>query len=214
MGKGIAKSVRLSLGVELRKQVHVQGGTDEDLILVLQEAPDFIASLAKQLIEKARAIRVDWDGFRILNPKIAIGFPALKRPTLGEIQGSLSYIRSIERDDSTEESVVLKLATVLASTESFVSGNVYERRLVSLRSTGKLLGFQHREWLLEHQKDYPTLMALLGKVYIDFPGLVVVNGCGNHHVPCVRGHGTQFVGCWDWIARGFDGYGRFAFSSK
>lgn len=208
------KEVRIRLGVEIEKQVLANDGTREDISLVLKEAPDFAASVAEQLIERARIIR-DKYCFRLINNEVVIEIPALKRPTLGQLRREHSWIRSIERDDSTEEAVTLRLATLVKSCESAISGATYERRLEKQRAEGRLLGYQHLQYLLEMQTKYPALMALLGKnVYIDFPGLVVVYKSRSRRVPCVIDDGKQFGGLWHWLDDGFFSYGRVAVSSK
>ncbi len=92
--------------------------------------------------------------------EISISIPALKRPTLKQLQEKWSWIKTIERDSSTEEPLVLKLATVLSDKNS-IDGKEYERRIAL--SLSRLLGYQHLEWLIEHQDEYPDFMALLGK---------------------------------------------------
>ncbi|MEK7554553.1 MAG: hypothetical protein AAB518_01020 [Patescibacteria group bacterium] len=214
MGSGSAKSARLDFGIDLRKRVHMQGGTDEDIQLVREEAPDFLNTLAIQLLERARIIRGDRDCFRLMHDEVVIEIPALKRPTLPDLKRSWGYIREIERDDSTEEPLTLRLATVLKSDESLIPGTVYERRIEPLRNAGKLLGFQHRQWLLENQHKFPALTALLEKVYIDFPGIVVVYEDGHRIVPYASQSGGRLDGRWIWFDFGFSESGRIAVSGS
>lgn len=138
--------------------------------------------------------------------------PALKRPTLKELQKNRSWIKSIESDQSTTKAVEVEFVSVLKEGETHISGSEYETRL-KLRDDVKL-GYQHMKWLLENQKEFPEFMALLGKVYIDFPALVVVRGDGSRDVPYVHDGGGRFGGYWSWLVHGFDVDGRIAVSSK
>lgn len=176
---------------------------------VVVDAPDYGALLAD-----IRRGRGDDAMFRLTDDEVVIEMPALKRPTPAEVRKDWSGVRSIESDHSTEEAVTLRLSTVLRSTETRIDGTTYERWLMKLRTDGKLLGFQHRQWLLENQKKFPALMALLGKVYIDFAGIIVVDEGGDRDVPCVSSGGKQFVGGWSWLGSGFSVHGRLAVSSK
>lgn len=216
MGSG----TRLESGVELRNGVIAAGGDDKDIDLVLEERPDLFTGFGKQLVETARLIRGDKDCFRLTDDEVVIEIPALKRPTLKEVQKSWDWVRSIESDNSTEDAVTLRLATVLKSTESRIDGATYERRTAKLRTDGRLLGFQHRKWLLENQskiegpKARAALKALLGKVYIDFSGIIVVRDDGSRVVPCVGNGGGQWCGTWNDLAYDFNDSGRIAVSSK
>ena len=74
--------------------------------------------------------------------------------------------------------MVFNLATVLRdAAEGSINRPEYERRLAS--SLSKLLGYQQLAWLVEHQDKYPVFMDLLGKIYVDFSGLVVVDEDGD-----------------------------------
>ncbi|MDE2079617.1 MAG: hypothetical protein KGI73_04520, partial [Patescibacteria group bacterium] len=75
-----------------------------------------------------------------------------------------------------------------------------------------LLGYQQRKWALEHQHEYPALMALLGQIYVDFPGLVVVRGDGYRSYPCAAAVGGRWAEYWRWFRHGFDRGGRVAVS--
>jgi hypothetical protein len=105
--------------------------------------------------------------------ELSLALPALPRPTLEEIQERDPSIDSIKRDTSPEHPVTLVLVTLLRPKELLVVNPEYNRRLARLRSS--LLGYQHLRWLLEHQAELPSLVALLGKVHIDFPGIIVVH---------------------------------------
>ena len=194
-------SMRLEPGVELRKGVLGTGGTDEDIALVLEERPDLFAGFGGQVVETARIIRGDRDCFRLMDEAVVIEIPALKRPTLAEVQASWSHIKKIERDDSLEGPVTLRLATVRKSTEPSVDGPTYERRTQKLRDEGKLFGFQQRQWLIANQdneKAIPdpkvrvALNALIGQVYVDFSGLIVVGASGSRCIPDASSFGERW----------------------
>lgn len=213
--------VRLSLGVRIEQGVLAKQGTREDIALVLEEAPDFIDETVGRLIERARVLRGDKDCFRLTDDDVVIQIPALPRPTLDELKARYSWIERIERDDSPTEAVTLRLATVLKSDEGLVIGTVYARRLVPKRPI--LLGIQHRDWLLANQDNPETipdpkvraaLKDLLGKVYMDFPGLVVVRSDGRRHFPFARQRGKRWGGYWGWAGDGLGRNGRIAVSSK
>lgn len=141
--------------------------------------------------------------------ELTITLPALPRPTLEELKQYFA-IKSIERDASPETPVTLTLVTVLKPGETSMDGAEYERRLAPKEDA--LLGFQHRQWLLDHQDEYPALKALFGKVYIDFPGIVVRFDDGRCGIPSCfrdgpRGDG-RWYDHWRWLGHGFnrDGY--------
>lgn len=150
--------------------------------------------------------------------ELSIQIPALKRPTLKQLQEKWSWIKSIERDNSTEEPVTLNLATVLRVDEKNLINNnnkEYERRLSP--NISRLLGCQHFEWLVSHQDEYPVFMNLLGKIYIDFidfPGLVALGKDGFRGVPYSNQNGERWGASWRWLSGNFHQNGRVAVSSK
>ena len=126
------------------------------------------------------------------------------------LQSKYDWVKSIERDTPTEEPVTLSLVTVLAAgSTDFIDGKEYELRIGE--HLNSLLGFQHRQWLLEHQAEFPEFMALLGKIYIDFPGIVVVDRDGGRDVPYCDQHGSRWGAYWYWLSSYFDVRGRIAF---
>lgn len=147
--------------------------------------------------------------------EVTVRVPALPRPTLEQLREEFSWIREengIERDTSPTEAVTLKLGTVLRPDEERVNGSEYEQRI-----TPKLdicLGYQHACWLVEHQDEFPELMAFLGKVYIDFPGLVVVDADGDRDFPFLDEVGERWYLGWFWVEDALDRDGRIAFSGK
>lgn len=153
----------------------------------------------------------EWKGFRVLE-SLTIEIPALPRPTLSDVQKKYPWVKKIEKDVSLEELVVLELATVLPGGEDDINGEEYEKRLAVLGD--RLLGYQHREWLLEHQDEFPALKPLLGKIYIDFPGIIVVSVGGDRDYPYAIQIGDRWDDFWDWIGRGFCSSGRVAVSRK
>src|SRR4029077_13147853 len=127
----------------------------------------------------------------ILNVKI----PVLKRPTLKELQSKFPWIKSIERDTSPTKACVFNPITVLREGETNIFGKEYEKCLnVSERTEmgEPLLGYQQAVWLVEHQDEFPEFMALLGKVYIDFAGLVVVDVHGDWDFPYLNHRGGRW----------------------
>ena len=147
--------------------------------------------------------------FRITN-ELTIEIPALPRPTLEEVQTKFVWIRSIERDTSPIDAVTLTLTTVLQSTEGSISDKEYERRLAPKHD--QLLGFQHAVWLVEHQDEFPDLKPLLGKIYIDFPGIVAVPRLSRRSFPSLYQGDGRWRLRWRWTGYGFNDYGRVAVS--
>ena len=96
--------------------------------------------------------------------------------------------------------------------EETITGSEYERRLAPQHDI--LLGHQHRQWLLEHQQEHPAFMALLGKVYIDFPGIVVVSEDGDRSVSYCDQGGSRWGGDWGWLGYRFNSSGRVAVVGK
>jgi hypothetical protein len=125
---------------------------------------------------------------------------------------SFDWVKSIERDTSPVEAVTLRLFTILREGETSVGGAECERRIA-----GKLniiLGYQQAVWLVEHQDEFPEFMAMLGKIYIDFSGLVVVNSYGSRSFPFLDRSGERWYLIWNWIDDGFGSDGRVASSGK
>jgi len=142
--------------------------------------------------------------------EVSIQLPALKRPTLKELQSKYDWIKSIERDTSTEEAVTLTFATVLTPSDgNSIDGREYEKRIALKHDA--LLGFQHMAWLIEHQDEFPEFKPFLGKIYIDFPGLVVVNRDGDRNLPYCSRDGSRWDDFWDWLGDDFNSSGRIAF---
>ncbi|MBI5220392.1 MAG: hypothetical protein HY978_00960 [Candidatus Liptonbacteria bacterium] len=148
---------------------------------------------------------------------LTIEIPALPRPTLPELRTRFPWIKEeggIESDISLKGLVVLRLGTVLRPDEPRIDGPEYERRMLGVPA----LGFQHADWIVEHQDDdtpaFAALRALRGKVYIDFRGLIVVSEDGHRDFPYVNDDGLRFVQRWDWTDHDLDQIGRVAVSGK
>ncbi|MDE2015100.1 MAG: hypothetical protein KGJ89_01050 [Patescibacteria group bacterium] len=139
---------------------------------------------------------------------VAVRIPALKQPTLEELRRAFSQIEKIESDSSPTDEVILRLGTLLRSDEKSIVGSEYERRLVSRRNL--VLGYQQAVWLVEHQDEFPVFMSLLGKVYIDFPGLVVLYANGYRNVPYLSRNGERWYLGRSWLDCGFNRNGRVA----
>ena len=125
---------------------------------------------------------------------LSINMPGLQRPSLKTLRRRYRWIMSIERDTSPESSVTLKLTKVVLPNEGEISGKDFTRRIAPrLRN---LLGYQHCRWLLDHQKEYGEFMALLRKVVIRFPGLVVIDNEGNRRLPEYEWGRTRWNEVW------------------
>lgn len=144
--------------------------------------------------------------------ELSVNTPALPRPTLRELKNVFPLVESVERDTSPTEAVTLKLGTVLRLDEASINSKEYERRL--LASQRIVLGYQQAAWLVEHQDEFPELMALLGKIYIDFSGLVVVLEDGRRSFPYLLQRGKRWYVRWFWIGLDLIGFVRVAVSGK
>ncbi|MBI2604427.1 MAG: hypothetical protein HYW56_02685 [Candidatus Harrisonbacteria bacterium] len=148
--------------------------------------------------------------------ELTIRIPALPRPTLAQLQAKYPWIASIERDCSPTVKVTMNLATVLRADEmdkkQYINGEEYERRLASCLND--LLGFQHLTWLVEHQDESPAFNALLGKIYVDGPGIVVADANGIRRVPYLHQDGPRWKLRWHWLGFVFYSLGRVGSSRK
>lgn len=138
---------------------------------------------------------------------LQIRIPALKQPTLGDLRQQFDWIKKIESDASPTDALTLQLGTVLLSDENSIVGTEYERRC-GLRQGW--LGFQQAIWLVNNQDKFPALMAFLGKVYINFPGLVVVDASGERIFPCLIMIGERWYLDWSWTGYDLNRDGRVA----
>ena len=149
-------------------------------------------------------------GFFRETGEFKIEIPALQRPTLEGLQGQFSWIKSIEQDVSPTDALGIELGTVLRPDEEQINGDEYKRRRAGLDT----LGFQHATWLVAHQDEHPEFMTQLGKIYIDFPSLVVVDTGGYRGFPFLSRDGERWVLRWGSLDDGLDQDGRFAVSGK
>lgn len=145
--------------------------------------------------------------------ELSISIPALSRPTLKQLKKKWPWIKKIAQDTSPTCPVTLELATVLLVDENdSIDGSEYERRLTP--NPSRLLGYQQCEWLIEHRDEYPAFATLLGKVYIEFPGLVVVDDDGNRRGPHCLQVGRRWGASWSWFIAAFNQSGRVAISDE
>lgn len=143
--------------------------------------------------------------------ELAIQIPALSRPTLAQLQAKF-WFRSVERDHSPTEAITLRLNTVLHGAEEKINSAEYERRIAS--RTNIILGYQQAVWLAGHQDEFPKFKDLLGKIYIEFSGLVVVGTNGERRYPYLGNAGKRWSLIWNLLGEGFYRFGRLAVSGK
>lgn len=215
--------IRLKSGIKFCNAVSAAGGNNADIERVLEKYPDFFWTAGSELVELSRQIQGDERCFHFMDDAVVFKIPALKRPSFRDVKASLGNIRSIERDDSAEGEVVVRLATVLKSTEEKIAGTDYERRLTVLRADGGLLGFQHWQWFLKNwnkpeaipnEKVRATLKDLIGKVYIEFSGIVVADAFSYRFIPYADDDNQRWCGHWCWIDIAFCRRGRVAVAGK
>ena len=113
--------------------------------------------------------------------EFTVFIPALQHPTLDDIRQDFEYIEKIERDTSITDAANLTCITVLQSDENNVRKSEYERRIAPWAIFGP--GYQQAKWLVEHQDEFPDFMAKVGRVYLVFPGMVVVYAVGLRFFP-------------------------------
>jgi hypothetical protein len=143
-----------------------------------------------------------------------IVIPALPRPTSAELHAKYAWIRKedgIKLDISPTEVVTLRLGTLLRLDEERIDTAEYERRRASL--TGQF-GYQQLEWLVKHQDEHSAFKALLGKIYIDGTGLIVVDADGGRDFPYLYGNGRRWYLNWNWNDNDLNRNGRLAVSSN
>lgn len=139
-----------------------------------------------------------------MTPQKQITIPALKRIPLKELQKKYSWIKGIEKDDSTEKAVIMDIKNI--GTNGNATGKDVE-------AVGSNLGIQHMLWLYDNQDDFPELFAEAEKEnwwYLLFPATIVVDEDGSRSVPCLFQSGTRWDGNWGWLDDSFDSDGRVA----
>ncbi len=141
---------------------------------------------------------------------LTLQLPALPRLTLETLQEEYSWINDIECDNSPTEAMTLELGTVLRHDErsSIINDIEYERRL----GAGSYFGFQQACWFVDHQDELELVAfkALCGKIYIDFPGLKVVDSVGSRYIPYLGSGVGRWCLSFRWLGLGFRGDGRVA----
>lgn len=195
----------------LEKKRNIFGELDRQLIRGLKNAG---SGLTLDHLQAVVEHRNPFGDFFRETGEFTIKIPALKRPTLEELQEKYNWIKSIERDISPEGPLTLTLGTVLLPSENRIDGKEYKRRLVFVPSAP--LGLQHRDYMLDHQ-DNPELApfnAYLGEFYVDFPGIIVVHGDGDPALPYVDDGGKRCDGGWRWADSGLNDYGRIALGKQ
>lgn len=209
----ISVNQRFALLAKLGENLNWDSLTPDQVQVGIREAHTFAARELEAFIRNGFRVQID-DFFRATG-EVTIRIPALPRPTLAELREKYSWIREengIKRDTSPIEAVTLKLGTVLGIDEKQIAGSEYERRIAPKLDI--CLGYQHACWLVEHQDEFPELKALLGKVYIDFLGLVVVYAYGHRYFPSLSRHGERWYVDWDWVEGGLCRVERVAVSGK
>ncbi len=141
--------------------------------------------------------------------EFTVTIPALAQPTLEEL--TKFRIREIECDISPIEAVTLKLGTVLLPDEDRIGGDEYKQRRISLAGQ---FGYQQLNWLMEHQDEHPAFRALLGKIYIDGTGIIVVDAHGYRCFPSLNRHGGRWYLSWAWLEHDLLRNGRIAVSGN
>ena len=165
------------------------------------------------------------DFFRFTDEDIVIQIPALKRPTFEYLQKITAgdIVESIESDNSNEGPVTLRFSTVLRPREFSIGGKAYLGRTKKFRTDGRILGFQHYEWLLANQdtamipdqKVHTALNALLGEAVIEFSGIIAVCRYAGRSAPLFCCNGKKgWGGHWSTIGRIFDRRNRIAVSNE
>jgi hypothetical protein len=144
-------------------------------------------------------------------PELAVEIPALRRPTLQQIQKGYPWMASIERDNSSEGSVKLRLTAFMHAAPR-IDGPELERCIAL--ETLSLLGYQHREWLLKRQRRNPALLAMFGVASVKFPGIVIVDDLGRRIIPCCRNRGGQWIRRWEPLDEGLELDGRLAVAAS
>ena len=119
--------------------------------------------------------------------------PALPCPDLEEIREKFSWVEAVARHCPPTPQVTLQLfkAQRLPGLESVNSVQDGQRELV-IRSMHFLLGYQHANWLAQHQNRFPDLLANLWKIKILFVGHVVADAKGELSVPVLGPNPTRW----------------------
>jgi len=196
-------------GVEVARMARSKGVMKVPFQESLEEKGGGPIGIALDAIKTGARIQILESSCRQLED-LKIQIPALPRPTLEELQGRFGWIKSIHEDNSPTKASTMTLGTVLRLTEYRIDDEEYTRRREGLPS----LGYQHGVWLAENQDNLPELMAQLGRVYIDLPGIEVVDADGRRRFPYLSQCGGRWGLGWFWSDRKLFRDGRLAVHSK
>ncbi|MDO8664502.1 MAG: hypothetical protein Q7K44_03095 [Candidatus Liptonbacteria bacterium] len=154
--------------------------TSDQVQVGVSKAHAFAAKEFETLVRNG--FRIQTEDFFQETGEITIKIPALARPTLKQLREDYPWRhwKKIEYDVSTEKAIELKLGTVFRLGD-VVSGPEYEKRISP--HLNACLGSQQALWLRRHIDEFPELKPLLGKIYIDFPGVVMVSISGKREMP-------------------------------
>jgi len=145
--------------------------------------------------------------------EFTVAIPAIQRPTISDIRKDFEFIESIERDTSLTEASNLTCIKVIRPDENNVRKSEYERRVAPWAILGP--GYQQAKWLVEHQDELPNFRAMVGRIYIAFPGMVASYGKGQRFYPLlISDEFRRWYLFWQWIFTGCHRLGRIAVSSK
>lgn len=205
----ISVEQRFALFAKLGENLNWDSLTSDQVQVGIREAHTFAARGFEIFIRNG--FRVQDDFFRETG-ELMIKIPALPRPTLAKLREKYFLIEQIERDTSPVEAITLRLGTVLRLNEKRVNDIEYENRIAPKLDICP--GYQQGCWLVEHQDEFPELMALLGNAYIDFLGLRVVHADGHRGSPCLDEHGMRWGFGWHWDVSGLHRRGCIAISGK
>lgn len=177
------------MATEDRKEGEIVENTDVSSPLTSKRYYELVTEAASR-IEKAEKQN---GSFRITED-LGIRIPALpkagvRRLWIEERDETNMYDELKEEGKVPEGAVTLVLGTVLSPEEEFITSQQLEGRMHKFTWPfhKPLLSYQHALWLVEHQTEFPEFMALLGKVYIDFPGVYATyNSVHTHHLRLVQ----------------------------
>lgn len=138
--------------------------------------------------------------------ELTLQMPALPRPDLAALRMKYEWINGIREDNSPIDELTLVLGTVLCPDEKHAGYKEYKYRRRGLPT----LGYQHLEWLVEHQDEHPAFKVLVGRVYVDGPAIVVVHHNGLRAHPSLRSRAERWHLYWDNASGDLGQYGRIA----
>ncbi len=140
---------------------------------VIQLPPEEFGSKFTDFLKTMARVRMVHDYFQETKLRRTIYIPPMGRPDIEELSAVLqgSSVK-IAYDISQTGPIQLALGTILSPEESEISMAELDFRLSAI--AGRLLGYQHAQWLVRNQDEYPEFKELTGKIEIIFmPGLEV-----------------------------------------